>query len=155
MRVVVSLGSCLLWHILGDAGVLSTDAVPGAFYLFIFYVYWEGKVLNYMYPTSIYREEGYLFWSVSPLDTCNPFWPEFWLVFRLLACVLRTPTFKVSFENAKGGAGDLHELGEAGDLHRFGEAGDLHQFGEAILFVGIVRCVWPSRTKSVRSCCVS
>jgi hypothetical protein len=58
MRVVVSLGSCLLWHILGDAGVLSTDAVPGAFFYIFFNVYWEGKVLNYMYPTSLYREEG-------------------------------------------------------------------------------------------------
>jgi hypothetical protein len=28
------------------------------FLFYFIYVYWEGKVLNYMYPTSLYREEG-------------------------------------------------------------------------------------------------
>jgi hypothetical protein len=31
-------------------------------------VYWEGKVLNYMYPTSLYREEGSFFPAVSAVE---------------------------------------------------------------------------------------
>jgi hypothetical protein len=33
----------------------------GGLYFYFLYVYWEGKVLLYMYPTSLNREEGYFF----------------------------------------------------------------------------------------------
>jgi hypothetical protein len=37
---------------------LQIIAVLCGTFFFFFYVYWEGKVLLYMYPTSLYREEG-------------------------------------------------------------------------------------------------
>jgi hypothetical protein len=43
-------------YVLGSALNLS---LPDTLHCFFFnYVYWEGKVLLYMYPTSLCREEG-------------------------------------------------------------------------------------------------